>query len=94
MGEGRSVQDDTYGHVENDNGRDESNTGSANDTASTHDTEASGSSLENATNNENETAGNDGDSTSNEVGKVTGDESTEEGTSRQNGCSQRLIACW
>ena len=72
--------DCTYGHVQNHNGRDESNTSSANDPASAHNTEASGSSLENATNGENETARNDGGSTSNEVGDITGDESAEKGT--------------
>ena len=83
----------TYGHVQNDNGRDESDTGAANDAASAHDTEASGSSLENATNGENATAGNDGGSASDEVGDVTGDEGAEKGTAGQNGSGQRLIAC-
>lgn len=69
----------TYGHVQDDNGRDEADTKSANNTASAHDTEAGGSSLENATNAENETARNDGGSTSNEVGNVPGDESAEKG---------------
>ena len=84
----------TYRHVQNDNGRDESNTSTANDAASAHDTEASGSRLEDATNGENATAGNDGGSASDEVGDVTGDEGAEKGPAGQNGRGQRLIACW
>lgn len=86
--------DFTYGHVQNDNGRDESNTSTANDAASAHDTEASGSSLENTANGENAAARNDGGSASDEVGDVTGDEGAEKGTAGQNGSGQRLIACW
>lgn len=84
----------TYGHVQNDNGRDETNTDSANDTARAHKTEARGGSLENATDHEDATAGNDGGPTSNEVGNVTGDKSPEKGTEGENGGGQRLIACW
>ena len=70
----------TYRHVQNDNGRDESNTETANNTAGAHNTEASRSSLENATNGKNPTARDDGGSTSNEVGDVTGNDGAEEGT--------------
>ena len=84
----------TYGHVQNDNGRDESNTKASNDPAGAHETEASGSGFEDATNNENETARNDGGSTSDEVGNVTGNESAEKGPKRKNGGGQGLIACW
>lgn len=70
----------TYGHVQNDNGRDESDTETANDTARAHKTEASRGSLENATDDEDETAHDDGGSTSDEVGEVTGDESAEKST--------------
>lgn len=70
----------TYGHVQNDNGRDEANASSADDTASAHNTQASGSSFKNATNGEDSTAGYDGCSTPNEVGEVAGDESAEKGT--------------
>ena len=70
----------TYGHVQNDNGGDESNTKASNDPASAHETEASGSGLEDTTNHKNKTAGNDGGPTSDEVGNVAGDESAEKST--------------
>ena len=50
----------TYGHVENDNGRDESNTNATYHSASTHQTKASGSSLQDATDDEDPAARNDG----------------------------------
>ena len=80
-----------YRHVQNDNGGDESNTGTANDTAGAHKTEASRSSLENATNDKNHTARDDGGSTSNEVGDIPGNDGAEKGTTGQNGGSQRLV---
>ena len=70
----------TYGHVQNDNGRDESNTKASNDPASAHETEAGGSGLEDATNNEDKAARNDGGPTSDEVGNVPGDEGAEKST--------------
>ena len=50
----------TYGHVENDNGRDESNTDATYHPASTHQTKASRSSLQDATNDEDSAARDDG----------------------------------
>ena len=85
--------DKTYGHVENDNGRDESNTQSTNDPARAHETQASGGSFENATNGENATACNNGRPTSNKVGEITGDDGAEKGTEGENGAGQGLIAC-
>ena len=91
VGKVRAGWNIAYRHVQNDNGRDESNTGSANDTAGAHETEASRSSLENATNDKNHATRDDGGPTSNEVGAVTGNDGAEKGTTGQNGGSQRLV---
>jgi len=79
------------GHVQDDNGRDETNTESSNKTASNHHTETSRGSLKNTTNAEDSASKNDGEATANEVSKVTGHDGTEEGTSRQDGGDKRLV---
>ena len=93
VGKVRAGWNVAYRHVQNDNGRDEPNTGTANDTAGAHETEASRSSLENAANDKNHTARDDGGSTSNEVGDVTGNDGAEKGTTGQDGGRQGLVTC-
>lgn len=68
------------GHVQNDNGGDETDTKTSNETTSSHDTKTSGSSLEDTTNYEDGTTENDSNTTSDEVGNVTSGNSTEEST--------------
>ena len=72
----------TYGHVENDDGRDESNPKATYHSASTHQTKASRSSLQDATNDEDPAARNNGRSTTNKVGAVTGDDGAKKGAER------------
>jgi hypothetical protein len=69
-----------FGHVQDDNGGDETDTKTGNDTTSNHDTETSGRSLKDATNSENGASENDGKSTSDEISEVTSDNGTEKGT--------------
>lgn len=76
---------------QDDNGRDETDTETGNETTANHDIEASGSSLENTTDSEDEAADDDGQTTSNEVGKVTGDDGAEEGTSGEDGSDEGLL---
>lgn len=79
------------GHVQNDDGGNETDTESSNQTTSNEKTEAGGSSLEDNTNDENEAASNDGGTTTEPVSQVTGDQSTEESTSRQNRDDEGLL---
>lgn len=79
------------GHVQNDDGGDETDTESSNQTASNEETEAGGGSLEDNTDDENEAASNDGGTTTKPVSQVTGDQSTEESTSRENRDDERLL---
>ncbi len=48
-------------------------------------------SFENATNSEDQASEDNGQSATNEISQVTGDDSTEEGTSREDGCNERLV---
>lgn len=71
-------------YSQDDNGRDETNTETSNDTTGSHDTNTSRSSLEDTTDGEDTAANDDGETTANEVGNVTSDDGSEEGTSREN----------
>lgn len=72
------------GYSQDDNGRDETDTETSNETTSYHDTEASGSSLKDTTDDEDEAASDDGQTTADEIGDITSNDGTEEGTSRQD----------
>lgn len=78
-------------YPQNNNGGDETDTETSNQTTGNHDTEASGGSLENSTDDEDTAARNNGGTTTDEVGKITSDDGSEEGTSRENRSDQRLL---
>lgn len=69
------------GHVQNDDGGDETDTETSDETTSSHHTETSGGSLEDTTNAEDGTTEDDGDTATDEVGDVTSHDGTEESTS-------------
>jgi hypothetical protein len=79
------------GHVQNDNGRDKSDTETSNETTSSHHTKTSGGNLKDTADTEDGTSENDGETTANEVGKITGNDGTEESTGRQDGGDERLV---
>ena len=66
--------------LQNDNGGDETNTESSNESTADHDVETSGGSLEDATDAKDTTAHDNGHSAADEIGKVTSDDSTKKGT--------------
>lgn len=78
-------------HVQDNDGRDEADTESSNETAGDEQTNAGGSSLQDDTNDENNTSENDGGPTTEPISQVTSNESSEEGTSRKDGHNQRLL---
>jgi hypothetical protein len=65
-----------FGHVEDDDGGDETNTEAGNQTASDNKTETRGSSLENASNGVDDTPRDNGRSTTIPVSEITGNQST------------------
>lgn len=79
------------GHVQNDDGGDETDTETSNQTANDHDSKGGGGSLQDATNGEDERSENNSWATTNEVGNVTSSDSTKEGTAGQNRGHERLI---
>jgi hypothetical protein len=85
-----SVQSLQYTY-QNDNGGNETDTETSNETASNHDAEASGSSLEDTSNAEDGASSDNGHTTTDEIGKVTSNDSTEESTSGQDRCNQRRL---
>lgn len=78
-------------HVQNDDGRDETNTEACNQTASHDQTEPSRGSLKNDTDDEDSAASDDGGATAKPICKITGNQGTEEGTGRQDGGDQGLL---
>ena len=64
------------GHVEDDNGRDETDTNTSDQTTSNNKAETCRSSLENASNNVDETSPNNGRTATESVSDVTGNQST------------------
>ena len=83
------------GHVENDNGRLETDTETSNETTDDDGGESAGAgrggNLNDATDSVDGAADNDGPLAADPVGEVTGDESTEESTARQDGDDQGLV---
>ncbi|KFZ08750.1 hypothetical protein V501_05831 [Pseudogymnoascus sp. VKM F-4519 (FW-2642)] len=79
-------------HVQDDDGGDESDTGTGDQATHDHDGEGGGSSLQDAADGEDGTSEDDGWATTNKVGDITGSDGTEEGTAGQNGDHERLIA--
>lgn len=71
-------------HVENVDGRDETDTDTSDQTTNDKERNGGRSDLENDTNGEDTAASNDGKTTTEPVGKSTGDKSTEEGTGRED----------
>jgi hypothetical protein len=79
------------GHVQNDNGRFETDTETGNETTSNDQTKTVGSDLENDTDNVDETTNDDGPATTDGVGDITSDDGTEEGTGRENSSNERVV---
>lgn len=78
-------------HVENDDGRDETDTETGDQTTDDQQGDGSGGRLENNTDNENTTSSDDGCPTPEPIGQITSDESTEECTGREDGCDERFL---
>lgn len=78
-------------HVQNDDGRDETDTETSDETTGDNETETLDSSLEDNTDEEDTAAQDDGGSATNPVSEVTSDQSTEEGTGRENGGDEGLL---
>ena len=68
------------GHVQDDDGGNETDTQTSNEATSDHDTEAGGRSLEDTTNGEDSTSENDSHTATNEISEITSNDGTEEGT--------------
>lgn len=80
-----------FRHVKNDNCRDETNTETSNGTTNDKKNKTSRGSLEDDTNNEDSATKNDGKATTKVISKVTSDESTAEGTDRENRDDKRCL---
>lgn len=79
------------GHVQDDNGRHETDTEPGHETAGHEETEGGGGGLKDDTDDEDETSEDDGGPATKEVGQVAGDERTEEGTGGEDGGDQRFL---
>lgn len=78
-------------HIQNDDGRNKTNTETSNQTASYQQADGGRSSLENDTDHEDNTTRDDSSTTTKPIGEVTGNQSTKEGTSGEDGRDQRLV---
>lgn len=82
-------------HVQDHDGRFETDTETSNETTDRHGGQGGavggGGDLDNNTDNVDETTNDDGPLAANELGNVTGDEGAEEGTGRENGDNQGLV---
>jgi hypothetical protein len=80
------------GHVENDDGRDETDAEARDQTTGNDEAETGRrGDLKNTADGENDAAADDGDTTTKVVGEVTGDDGTEEGTGGEDGGDQGLL---
>jgi len=79
------------GHVQDDDGRDETDTETGHETAGDEETEGGGRGLQDDTDGEDDTSEDDGGPATEEVGQVTGDNGTEEGTGGEDGGDQRFL---
>ena len=80
-----------FAHVQNDDGRDETDTKTSNDTTSDEQFVLGRGSLHDASNGVDNAASEDGGSAAEEVGQVTSDDGAEEGTERQEGHDHGLL---
>ena len=78
-------------HVQNDNGRLETDTETGNETTSDNQTKTVGGDLENNTDNVDGATDDDGPATTDGVSDITGDDSTEEGTGREDRSDERVV---
>lgn len=79
------------GHVQNDDGRDESDTETGNQATHDHDGKGGGGSLQDGTNGEDGGSENNSWATTDEVGDITRGNGTEEGTAGQNRGHEGLV---
>jgi len=79
------------GHVQNNNGRDETDTETSDQTADDEQGNGGRGNLETDTEDEDTAASNDGSATTEEIGKITSNDSTEECTSGQDRRDKRLL---
>jgi hypothetical protein len=80
-----------FGHVENDDGRDETDTETGNQTANNEESDSGRGDLQGDTNHEDTATADDGSTTTKPIGKITGDDGTEKGTGRENRSDERLV---
>ena len=78
-------------HVQDDDGRDETDTETSDKTASNDEAQARRGSLENDTDDEDEAAEDDGRTTTNPISEITTHKGAEEGTSRENRGDEGLL---
>ncbi|KFZ02513.1 hypothetical protein V500_00150 [Pseudogymnoascus sp. VKM F-4518 (FW-2643)] len=79
------------GHVQNDDGGDESDTETGDQATHDHDGKGGGGSLQDGTDREDAASHDNGWATTNEIGDVASGDGTEEGTAGQNRSHERLI---
>ncbi|KFZ18290.1 hypothetical protein V502_04170 [Pseudogymnoascus sp. VKM F-4520 (FW-2644)] len=79
------------GHVQDDDGGDESDTETGDQATHDHDGKGGGGSLQDGTDGEDAASHNNGWATTNEIGNVTSGDGSEEGTAGQNRSHERLI---
>lgn len=82
-----------FGHVHNNDGGDETDTETRNHTATYQKADSGGSHLEGNTAREDNASTHDSPTPTNPVRKGTADESTNEGTCREDGSDQALLPC-
>ena len=78
-------------HVQNDNGRLETDTETGNETTSDNQTKTVGGDLENNTDDVDSATDDDSPATTDGVSDITGDDSTEEGTGREDRSDERVV---
>jgi hypothetical protein len=79
------------GHVQNDNGRFETDTETGDETTSNDQTKTVRGDLKNDTDNVDSATDDDSPTTTDGVGDITGDDSTEESTGRENSSDERVV---
>jgi len=82
------------GHVQDDDGGDESNAKPGDETTGYEETESRRSCLENDTDNEDDASNDDSGSSAKPISDITGNQGTKEGTARENGGDERLLPGW
>jgi len=82
------------GHVEDDDGGDETDTGTGDQTTDDHDCEGGGSGLEDTSDGEDGAAQDDGQAATDEVGNITSGDGTKESAGGQDGGHEGLVRGW